>query len=150
MECPKCGTGLIQFESSGLIPGWGDAFCTKCRKRYPTRETAKSSGRDEPTAQRLRDDGIERAGRAADPTWKRQFEGAVRELAAQRGHGGLFTADDVWDLLEERGVPEPREKRAVTHIYNRLVKGGLIRRTRIVSGHRKSHHAGHISEFEVL
>jgi hypothetical protein len=75
-----------------------------------------------------RDEAMDRARRGTDPEWAAKAAEAIRDLATvEELTGDPFTADDVWELLESRQVPAPREPRALGPILRALsTPGGPI------------------------
>lgn len=71
-----------------------------------------------------RDEAMVRAEQGMDPTWGQHAAQAVRDLATLEAvDGDPFTADDVWELLADRGVPAPREPRALGPVLKALADG---------------------------
>ena len=69
-----------------------------------------------------RDDGISRAGRHADPTWRDAAYKAIADLA----HGqAAFTTDQVWEQLYRAGFTTP-EPRAMGAVMRSAAHAGLI------------------------
>lgn len=66
---------------------------------------------DSVEGRRRRDVGMARADTAAPRPWKDYADDAIRHLA--RTHGGEFTSDDVWRILDEWEIPRPPEGRAL-------------------------------------
>jgi hypothetical protein len=77
-------------------------------------------------AEELRDDGIARALRAADETWKRACTDAIVHVAERRDE---FTTDAVWTILERREVGPPKEPRAIAGVVRAAVKAGVCEAT---------------------
>jgi hypothetical protein len=121
MNCPKCGSGLIDFRSSGLIPGWGDAFCVKCKKRHATKVPSPSEPRgfDGDTYEPAKD--RHRLSAEYTAVWNVMLDGQPHTLA---------------ELSERTGYPEPgisarlrdfRKARNGSHTVERKrVAGGLF------------------------
>ena len=78
------------------------------------------------TATKAADEAIARAGSNADSGWVRAALDAVRSLALARSR---FTTDDVWELLERRGVQATHEPRALGAVIRMASKSGIIRAT---------------------
>lgn len=80
-------------------------------------------------AHQERDQAMAQVEEASSPDWVTEATRATRDLAAlTQGQGAApFTPDDVWDLLETRGVEPPREPRALGPILKRLTKAAAIR-----------------------
>jgi hypothetical protein len=90
---------------------------------------------------RLRDEGMARADRAADPQWKEAVVNIVRGFSS----GRLFTADDIWDLLVLRFPDlDTEEHRALGPLLQwRVRKVGLAEPTdQIRPSRRSSRHTG--------
>lgn len=64
----------------------------------------------------LRDEGIERAFKAADPEWKVMAASALRLVAVRREK---FTTDAIWAILDRWEVERPREPRAMAGVLMR-------------------------------
>jgi hypothetical protein len=79
-----------------------------------------------PTAEQAADEAIARVGSNADPGWVRSALDAVRSIALTRSR---FTTDDVWELLERRGVQATHEPRALGAVIRMASKKGIIRST---------------------
>lgn len=85
---------------------------------------------------RRRDDGMARAERGTDPAFAAEADSIIRAFVVP------FYGDDVWEILHRRGIPFPREPRALGPIFRRLQLAGLIeptgiyRRTLRPSAHR--------------
>ena len=60
---------------------------------------------------------------AALMSWKIAAQNAIRDLAANNKE---FVADDVWGLLQRRGVPAPREPRALGPMMKLAAVAGVI------------------------
>ena len=56
-------------------------------------------------------------------SWKIAAQNAIRDLA---GNNKEFVADDVWGLLQRRGVPAPREPRALGPMMKLAAVAGVI------------------------
>jgi hypothetical protein len=100
----------------------------------------RRNGDDERSGDELRDEGIERAYRAALEEWKVEARRAIDDVAHMRDH---FTTDAVWTLLDRRGVEPPREPRAIAGVLRGAVRDGVIsptselRQSVIPRGHRR-------------
>lgn len=95
-----------------------------------------------PTGEQLRDEGMERALRAAPADWKAVAWQAIVELA---NAGADFTSDAVWEKV---GFSPP-EPRALGPLLLRAQRAGMIR----PSGERRSseravRHAGPVTVWE--
>lgn len=108
MTAGSCGAGV----GGGLTCGAGPTNLYPAGHRCALHTPARLAGLPEPgwssdaaRGMALRDQGVQRADNAADPTWKQQVDAAIAQLAAS---GRLFTADDVRAL----GVPEPASPQA--------------------------------------
>jgi hypothetical protein len=73
---------------------------------------------------RRRDDALERVERGAKEDWLEQAEQAVLRVAARQEK---LTSDDVW--AELRGIPSPRERRAMGPVLKRCESQGMIEYT---------------------
>ncbi len=83
-----------------------------------------------------REAGIRRVT-AGNSEWLR----AAMNILPSRVPAGEFTSEDLWDILEEHGVPPPREGRAMGAVLRRLSTRGLIRPTQVfVPSTRKTTH----------
>ncbi len=67
---------------------------------------------------RLAREGIRRADEAAREDWKDVVDYAIHTVAINLAE---FTADDVWDLLDEWGVPHPRALGFDARAYSRRI-----------------------------
>jgi hypothetical protein len=72
---------------------------------------------------RLAKEGEERAYRAALEEWKDAARGSLYRVACLHPE---ITTDDVWADLAERGIPEPRENRAMAGVISHGKKEGWI------------------------
>jgi len=72
---------------------------------------------------RLAKEGEERAYRAALEEWKSEARDSLYRVACLYFE---ITADDVWADLAEKGVPEPRENRAMAGVFSHGKKEGWI------------------------
>lgn len=77
-------------------------------------------------ARELRDKAIVRVDLAADPTWKKAADFAIRAVAYERAE---FTTDEVWQTLHELAVESPHEPRALGAAMKRAARDGLISAT---------------------
>lgn len=83
-------------------------------------------------AEIARDEAIARVSRShAD--WIPQALMAVRYIARARGHGGTFTTDAVWAVLNGWGVGAPIEPRALGAAMRQASKLGLCEPTNLTS-----------------
>lgn len=73
-----------------------------------------------------RDEALGRVDDHADERWMLAAENAIEHVAEQREQ---FTTDAVWHVLQQRGVPEPREKRAMGAAMQKAARRGRIERT---------------------
>lgn len=131
-------------------------FCVKCHKPIADwwAKTAEfiDTGRCLPcqrdphplTAEEQRDVKMGQAEAAASAEWKDAARAAIWWLACNRRE---FTTDDVWDLLQERGVPEPREPRALGPLVFKALRSGAIRDTGRM-GRSQRRHATKITVYE--
>lgn len=78
---------------------------------------------DQVAAEVARDLAIEAVDFAADPQWKKAAESAILHLAATRLE---FTTDDVWEVLHELAIEQPREPRALGAAMRRAARNNLI------------------------
>ena len=115
-------------EAQGMPPGEVTTNTTsKARGHYrppvnrpPGREAAFKALEQ---AQAARDAGMTDALAAADVAWVEEARRAVWWCATQMD---TFTTDDVWDRLDSREVPPPREPRAMGPIITRATKAKAI------------------------
>jgi hypothetical protein len=70
-----------------------------------------------------RDEAIERVDDWADLLWKIEAGRALDDLLRIRIE---FTTDALWAMLDARGVPRPRESRAMGAVLNRAARAGRI------------------------
>jgi hypothetical protein len=68
-------------------------------------------------------------------SWKIAAQNAIRDLA---GNNKEFVADDVWGLLQRRGVPAPREPRALGPMMKLAAVAGVIEWTGVHKQSRQS------------
>lgn len=95
-------------------------------------------------AQQRRDNRMDQAENGTSQEWIDAARRAVWDLATNRRD---FTTDDVWHLLEQRGVPAPREPRALGPVVFKALRSGAIRDTgRIVRSVRR--HSTKITVYE--
>jgi di/tripeptidase len=78
-------------------------------------------------------EAIDRAGRNADPLWKKAALDAVCHIALNRRI--QFTTDEVWELLEQQGIRATHEPRALGAVLRTAQSRGLIKST---GNYRKS------------
>jgi hypothetical protein len=84
---------------------------------------------------RRRDESIADAERGAPPEWLT----AARDIAT--AFIEPWTTDDLWHTLHERGIPGPREPRALGPVVINLYRAGLIEPTgRMVRSQRPVAH----------
>lgn len=79
-----------------------------------------------PEARRRRDQAISQVDRNAEPGWKQRAQEAISRVALRKDE---FTTDDVWALLDERGIEAPHEPRAMGAITRWASSKGIIRAT---------------------
>lgn len=72
---------------------------------------------------------VEQMESGRDAAWIEKATQAVRDIAKHRGPGRVLTTDDVWLLLERRGVAPPNEPRAMAAAMSRARSYGVIRTT---------------------
>lgn len=120
--CPNCNHP--NAEHSNLA---GCLVCTCSRK--PGRAAAQRAADQAATTVAL-----ERVEGAASPGWIASANDAVETLARM---GQPFTPDDVWDLLDDRGVHPPREPRALGPVLKGAAKAGTIRVEGTASSRRR-------------
>jgi hypothetical protein len=78
------------------------------------------------------------------PEWKDAARRALWHLATSRP---TFTTDDVWNHLDQQGVPAPEEPRALGPIVFKALRAGAIRDTgQMVRSTRR--HAAKITVYE--
>lgn len=85
-------------------------------------------------AEANRDQAMAQVDGAASDEWKDAARRAVWWLANNRA---TFTVDDVWELLEHRGVSSPAEPRALGPILMRAMRSGAIRDTGTMAKSRR-------------
>ncbi len=76
-----------------------------------------------PLARAARDAALTAVETAAPDPWRASAFGAVIYLARTRPE---FCTDDVWAVLEQRGIDGPREPRALGPVMMRAIRLGLI------------------------
>ena len=84
--------------------------------------------------ERRRDTAIDRVERGASDEWVSEAEAIVRAIIATLPE---FTTDDVWDALERRGIPSPREPRALGAVIRRFALMGACENTDRVQKSRR-------------
>lgn len=123
--CADCGHATIHLPELGCLwsgdPYDADTDCP-CAVYVPPTPVVVSS----PTLERARaerDAALEQVEAAASPGW---LNAAGDALDIRATTGLPFTTDDVWGDLEARGVPAPREPRALGPIVKRALRAGTI------------------------
>lgn len=96
-------------------------------------------------------EGIQRSDENALEAWKEAANDVIETLCRVRGVGGVFTADDVWWMLEDRGIEPPREPRALGGRMQSFARQGRILNTRrLVKSQRPVKHGDWVVEWEVV
>jgi hypothetical protein len=72
---------------------------------------------------RRRDEAMDRAERGTDPTFAAEAFTIICAFVSP------FFGDDVWAILARRGIPFPREPRALGPIFIKAQRAGLIEPT---------------------
>ena len=83
-----------------------------------------------------RDEAMAAVDDAADDDWKIEADAAIATFAKFRIP---FIGDDIWELLDRRGVARPREMRALGPRIQAAVKRGVIERTGATRPSIRSH-----------
>lgn len=68
--------------------------------------------------------GIDRADIAADELWKEQMYALTVEVCQTHRQ---FTSDAIFDLADERGIEQTRERRAFGAIMQKAARAGICR-----------------------
>ncbi len=101
--------GHVFFQTFG-----GEEICQACALRKPLEAKVE------------RDKAMKQVDDAADDEWKSRADEAIATLA---NVGIDFIGDDVWEVLDHRGIDRPREMRALGPRIQAAVKHGVIERT---------------------
>jgi hypothetical protein len=80
-------------------------------------------------------EAMDQVGANAQMVWKMAATNAIRDLAANNKE---FVADDVWGLLQRRGVPAPREPRALGPMMKLAAVAGICEWTGVHKQSRQS------------
>lgn len=114
-ECPDC-THPKNHHSAlvGCLHDGGEPCM--CSRSFKETKTI-------PQAHAERDEAMGRADRGTDTDWAKEAQEATAWLASI----GDFTPDDIWERLEDRQIPAPREPRALGPILKRMSNAGRIR-----------------------
>jgi hypothetical protein len=91
---------------------------------------------------RLRDEAVERVN---DPLWRSFAMDALHDIAQYRQ---TVTSEDVWRVLALKGIPFPREHRAMGPIMQAGVREGWIETRGFVQAERSSRHAAPIRVYQ--
>jgi len=87
-----------------------------------------------------RDEALMRVQRHANTTWLYWAAASINKASLDKGE---FTADDVWEQLDEWQVARPHEPRALAPVLIALAKAGVIEATdKYRQSKRVSRHAG--------
>jgi len=78
-----------------------------------------------------RDEALAKVSAATDTQWATEVWAIILDLATD-----TFTSDDIWQALEDRGLPTPREPRALGAILRQAATDNLIAAT---AEYRPSH-----------
>lgn len=124
-----------------------DALRAQVRQEARTRTTRNVAAAKATVAQSkaARDQAMTQVDTAAPDDWKDQARRAIWHLATTgkpydpATRLGGFTTDDVWDLLEQRGVEQPPEPRALGPIIMAAVRKHAIRDTDARRPSRRRH-----------
>jgi len=98
---------------------------------------------EQTTAEKLRDLGINRASRAADPDWKQAAEATLDQFIAR---GEPFTATEVRAAMPPGYVT--RDARAMGGIMTRAVNAGHIRHVGYAKSTDPKHHCAIVNVFQ--
>lgn len=83
----------------------------------------------------------------ADPAWLAQAYRAIQDLCARELY---VTSDSVWALLDERGVPSPREPRALGAVMRQAARDGLLEASgEYVQSEREACHSRPVQKWRV-
>lgn len=113
--CPDCTHP--KTDHSALMGCLADAGACECDRSFKESKTPERAEAEKVEA-------MDRAERGTDAAWAVKAEEVIRFLA---GAGGEFQVDDVWEVLEDRKVPPPREPRALGPVVQRLVRARVIK-----------------------
>lgn len=114
--CPFCGHQDTHTPMIGCLHADGTTFCD-CMATWAAPKTLD-------TARKERDRAMVQVGQASDSTWVREAATVIRDLAT--AGVGPFSADDVWNNLEAKGITAPREPRALGPVLKRLTQAQVI------------------------
>lgn len=120
MKCQNCQH--LTDDHSNLA---GCLLCGCSMKRRDIQRT---------TDQAATAEALQRVEAAASPGWIASANDVVATLARARQP---FTPDDVWDLLDDRGVEPPREPRALGPVLKAAARAGTIRIEGTASSRRR-------------
>lgn len=138
MFCPNCGHATAHHGRPGCLERTEDGkFCT-CELQREQAAPPKTPAQ----AVAERDAALDQVAQGTDATWWGAAVVAVTDLAAR---GETFTTDDVWDLLTTRGIPSPREPRAMGPVMKACLAAGTITPHGYVPSRRR--HATPIREY---
>lgn len=99
-------------------------------------------------AEEARDEALARVEAHADPEWKATALAVVEHLARTRDE---MTTDDVWHVLDARGVTFTHEPRALGAVMKQAASFGWISRTeRTRRSERVVRHAGDVRVWRCL
>ncbi|MEI8100772.1 MAG: hypothetical protein WCH09_04325 [Bacteroidota bacterium] len=70
-----------------------------------------------------KEQALEKARRGAPPLWMKECMDAIRLCATEMP---TFTTDDIWEVLEGKGVEAPREPRAMGVAMVRAVRMKMV------------------------
>ena len=110
MTCRTCN-GPIRENLHGEWAHWGPAAA------------ANNGHTPDPTGETLRDAAMQKVDDAAPDTWRTKADDAIKETAFRHYS---FTSDEVWEVLDEWGVPRPPEARALGPAMTRAAKNGYM------------------------
>lgn len=120
--CADCAHDALHLKRAGCL-ATVDGHPCPCLVYVPPTPTVVSS----PTLERARaerDAAVRQVAENADAAWMAQATDVVAALAASRAE---FTTDHAWTMLDTRGVPAPREPRAMGPVIVAALRAGTIR-----------------------
>ena len=99
-------------------------------------------------AEQARDEALARVERNASDDWKETVLHIIRDLAVAQDE---LTTDDVWQVLELRGIEATHEPRALGAVMRHAASLGMIERTDTTRRSvRVARHAGDVRVWRCL
>jgi hypothetical protein len=143
---------VSEFDNLPLFAGMANPMgCRACGQEFTSSRNA-SIHVCRPTldpmvhAQR-REEAIERVDDNADPLWSLRAKEAVQEAARRHSE---FTSDEVWEILDERGVIRPVTPAAIGPIMRKAAAACLIRNTNRIRESKQTTNHRKVTIWETL